>query len=141
MLRLALIFTFMVTTLFSWTFAEEDKIKSAIEDLTKGARLSQNLTDHLRTAAKNIENSMEKAERGMLDLTEKINSLGLNADNLTSAFAEYDNMKMSLRLAERKLRTLMNNTRTAAAKLLDNFRTWDNFVDVEDDYRKVKEQV
>ena len=76
MLRWPLIFTFMVTTLFSCTFAEVDIIKSAIEDLTKGARLSQNLTDHLRTAAKNIENSMEKAERGMLDLTEKINSLG-----------------------------------------------------------------
>ena len=141
MLRWPLIFTFMVTTLFSCTFAEEDMIKSAIEDLTKGARLSQNLTDHLRTAAKNIENSMEMAERGMLDLTEKINSLGLNADNLTSAFAEYDNMKMALRLAERKLRTLMNNTKNAAAKLIENFMMWDKDVDVEDDHRNLKEQV
>ena len=141
MLRWPLIFTLMVTTLFPCTFAEDDIIKSAIEDLTKGARLSQNLTDHLRNAAKNIENSMEKAERGMLDITEEINSLGLNADNLTSAFAEYDNMKMSLRLAERKLRTLMNNTKNAAAKLIKNFMMWDNYVDEENDHRNLEEQV
>merc|ERR1719322_934674 len=66
----------------------------------------------------------------MLEITEKIGTLGVESNKLTKeAFDKYDAVKKSLRLSRRELRKLADKTKTACEELDDYLGGWDNGVD------------
>ena len=150
MARLPLISAFMATC-FLCAVAQEgqglldtsgDIIKTAVDALAGGAGLSDNASKQIKEAAKKVDEILQEAEKKMLEITEKIGSLGVQRNKLTKeAFDKYDAVKKSLRLSRRELRKLADKTRTACKELEYLLAGWDNTVDNGDKKQYLKLQV
>jgi len=148
MARLPLLSAF-VASCFLCAVAQEglletsgDIIKTAADALTEGAGLSDNATKQIKDAAKKVDEILQEAEKKMLEITEKIGSLGVQSNKITKeAFDKYDAVKKSLRLSRRELRKLADKTRTACEELEDYLAGWDNTVDNGDKKEYLKLQL
>ena len=142
MLRLPLTFVFMATC-FLCTCAKEDIVQDGVAILTDGVALLKDVTNHMMASVKNIEETMKQFEKRMSNITELNKGIGLDMTELTpyKSFVKYDGEKKSLRLAESKLRPLMNKTITARDKLLDKLNRWNNRMKNGDGKTYLKQQV
>jgi len=148
MARLPLISAFMATC-FLCAVAQEglletsgDIIKTAVDALAGGAGLSDNASKQIKEAAEKVDDILKQAEKRMLEITEKIGTLGVESNKLTKeAFDKYDAVKKSLRLSRRELRKLADKTRTACEELEDYLGGWDNGVDNGDKKKYLKLQL
>jgi len=150
MARLPLISAFMATC-FLCSVAQEgqglletsgDIIKNAVDALAGGAGLSDNMSKQIKEAAKKVDEILQEAEKKMLEITEKIGSLGVQSNKVTKeAFDKYDTVKKSLRVSRRELRKLADKTRTACKELEYLLAGWDNTVDNGDKKQYLKLQL
>jgi len=150
MARLPLISAFMASC-FLCAVAQEgqglletsgDIIKTAVDALAGGAGLSDNASKQIKEAAEKVDDILKQAEKRMLEITEKIGTLGVESNKLTKeAFDKYDAVKKSLRLSRRELRKLADKTKTACEELDDYLGGWDNGVDNGDKKKYLKLQL
>jgi len=96
----------------------------------------------IKEAAKKVDEILQEAEKKMLEITEKIGSLGVQSNKVTKeAFDKYDTVKKSLRVSRRELRKLADKTRTACKELEYLLAGWDNTVDNGDKKQYLKLQL
>ena len=139
--RLQLICAFAATCLLC-TVAIEDIVKDTVDALIEGAKLSEDVIDELRTAAKRVGDRMKPAEEKLLELNEKVESSSSISELAEEAFDKYYKVKKFWQSAEIKIRTLVTKTKTACHKLKDNFLdTWNNPVENGGKKRCIEEQV
>ena len=119
-----------------------DEIKDTIDEMEKGSTVLESTTKAVKKVAKIVDDIIKKTERKMQELTEKIGSVGVRANNVTGvAFEKYDQVKKDLRAARRKLRSLADKTKTASKDMEIYLEGWDATVDNADKRLYLKEQV
>ena len=119
-----------------------DEIKDTIDEMEKGSTVLESTTKAVKKVAKIVDDIIKKTERKMQELTEKIGSVGVRANNITGvAFEKYDQVKKDLRAARRKLRSLADKTKTASKDMEIYLEGWDATVDNADKRLYLKEQV
>ena len=119
-----------------------DEIKDTIDEMEKGSTILESTTKAVKKVAKIVDDIIKKTERKMQELTEKIGSVGVRANNITGvAFEKYDQVKKDLRAARRKLRSLADKTKTASKDMEIYLEGWDATVDNADKRLYLKEQV
>ena len=110
--------------------------------MEKGSTVLESTTKAVKKVAKKVDDIIKKTERKMQELTEKIGSVGVRANNITGvAFEKYDQVKKDLRAARRKLRSLADKTKTASEDMEIYLEGWDATVDNADKRLYLKEQV
>ena len=110
--------------------------------MTKGSRISTDLVEAVKKVVKMVDDTIQKTERKMQELTEKIGSVGVRSNKITGvAFEKYDQVKKDLRAARRKLRSLADKTKTASEDVEIYLEGWDATVDNADKRLYLKEQV
>ena len=119
-----------------------DEIKHSVDEMKNGTSISTKLVEAVKKVAKTVDDTIKKTETKMQELTERIGSVGVRANNITGvAFEKYDQVKKDLRAARRKLRSLADKTKTASEDMEIYLEGWDATVDNADKRLYLKEQV